>query len=106
MRLEINLSPKDRGQFLVPTRTLHTEEVLRLKVLPQKTVVLVELLFPVAFAEVAPKVMFPQVRVKSIVVQETLVAETAHRMSPIGGLTGVPLPAVLGELLTSVQLEL
>ena len=90
----------------MPTRTFHTEEVVCLKVLPQQRVVLVELLFPVIFAEVAPKVMFPQVRVKSIVVQKTLVAEPAHRVSPVGRLTRVPLPAVLGELLTSVQLKL
>ena len=106
MGLQINLTPKDRSQFLVSARALYAEKVARLKMLPQQRVVLVELLFPIAFTEVAPEVEFPQMEVKGVIVQKTLITKLANRVPPIGCLVGVPLPAVLGEFLTSVQLKL
>ena len=91
----------------MPTPALLTQEVLRLEVLSEALEVGIVVLPPTqSLAHVAPLVDGAQVVEEGVVVEETVVTELAERVALVGGVLGVPVPAVGDQVVAGVSLLL
>ena len=100
--LEVDLGSEDHELLLLALRLL-AEEVVLVEVSPQVRVLRVEVLQPVRVAEVAEVVILAQMLEQVLVVYEALVAKLAERVAAVGGVVGVALPPVRGQLGSRVQ---
>ena len=84
---------------------LLTEVVVLLEVSSEKVDIGIEVLSAVTLTEMAPEMTLSQVQVEGVLIEETLVAELAPRVTFIRRVLGVAGPPVSGQSLARVQLK-
>ena len=107
MDLQIKLATENRCELFLLAGTLHTQVMFLTKVISEEWICRVVILFPVALAEVAPKVNLAQVCMESVVVKVTLITELAEWVALVAGIIWVSVSPMPSQLLPAIlpQLE-
>ena len=107
VRLDVYLRGKDRGVLGMAAVTLLTQEVFFFKVQTKAMVVSVVVLpLPQTLAHVTPLVDSAEVMEEGVVVEETVVAELAERVTLVRRVVGVALSTMRGQFGAGVGLVL